>query len=360
MRFRRPTRGALFLTGALTFSLCLSSPHRQALAEPPAPAHPDDQMRAVLDQLAVLGPKPIETLTPTEARRQPTAGDAILQLAQSRGLVAPDKLPPVGHVETRVMSGPDGSPLRLRVYTPEGNGPFPVVVYLHGGGWVLGTLDTYDSSCRSISALTKSVVVSVDYRKAPEHPFPAAPEDSYAAFQYVVDHASLFHGDPRHVAIAGESAGGNLATVVSLMALERKGHLPVHQVLIYPVVNNVDTRSYREEANAKPLNAAMMHWFFKYYFKNPGDGANIFASPLRATEQRLRGMPPATIITAEFDPLHDEGVEYAAKLKRAGVPVREKYFTGVTHEFFGMGLFVDKAKEAEAFVAQGLEEAFSK
>ncbi len=324
-------------------------------------ARADDQMRAVLEQLAVLGPKPIVDLSPAQARLQPSAADAMVQLAQARGAYAPEKLPPVGMVETKVMSGPEGNPLALRVYTPEGAGPFPVVVYLHGGGWVLGTLDTYDASCRAISSLAKAIVVSVDYRKAPEHPFPAAPEDSYAAFQYVVDHAAELKGDPKHVAIAGESAGGNLATVVSLMAKERHGHLPVHQVLIYPVVNDAfDTPSYRSSATAKPLDAAMMHWFFQQYLKTPADGANLFVSPIRAGEERLRGLPPATVITAQIDPLHDEGVAYAAKLKRAGVPVRAKDFTGVTHEFFGMGLFVDKAKEAEMFVAQGLSEAFSK
>lgn len=352
------------LTRASLLALLLSlSTAARADKPPPAPAPPksmpDAQMRAVLDQLVVLGPKPIETLSPADARRQPTAGDAVIQLLQARGNAAPDKLPPVGSVETVSIPDAEGKPMSLRVYTPPGTGPFPIVVYLHGGGWVLGTLDTYDASCRAIAALAKAIVISVDYRKAPEHPFPAAPEDSYAAFQYVVDHAAQFNGDPKRVAIAGESAGGNLATVVCLMAKDRKGHMPVHQALIYPVTNYAfDTKSYVDNAQAKPLNAPMMQWFFQKYLKSPTDGANVYVSPLRATEAQLRGLPPATVVTDEIDPLRDEGAAYAAKLTRAGVAVKSKDWTGVAHEFFGMGLVVDKAKEAEVFVAQALDATF--
>lgn len=332
-----------------------------AQAPPPPKGAPDAQMSAVLEQLAAIGPKPIETLPPADARRQPNAGDAVIRLRQTLGELAPDKLPPVGMVETVSIPNAEGKPMSLRVYTPPGTGPFPIVVYLHGGGWVLGTLDTYDASCRAISTLAKAVVISVDYRKAPEHPFPAAPEDSYAAFQYVVEHAAQFNGDPKRVAIAGESAGGNLATVVCLMAKDRKGHMPVHQALIYPVTNYAfDTKSYAANAQAKPLNAPMMRWFFQNYLKSPKDGENVYVSPLRATEAQLRGLPPATVVTVEIDPLRDEGTAYAAKLTRAGVKVKSKDWTGVAHEFFGMGLVVDKAKEAEAFVAQALAASFGR
>ncbi|HYP91015.1 MAG TPA: alpha/beta hydrolase [Polyangiaceae bacterium] len=341
----------------LIFSaLIVSSP---ALGDDPLDrANP--QMRAVLEQLDFLGPKPIEELAPRDARHQPTAADAVLQLLQTQGVLAPDRLPAVGAVKTLAISGPDGDPLRLRVYTPPGHGPFPVVVYLHGGGWVIATLDTYDGSSRAICSLTEAVVVSVDYRRAPEHPFPAAPEDSYAAFQYVVEHASEFDGDASRVAIAGESAGGNLATVVSLMAAARQGHMPVHQALIYPITNDAfDTESYEVNADAKPLNRPMMQYFFDHYLEDPADGDNIFVSPLRATLDQLSELPPTTIVTAEIDPLRDDGRSYADKLTSAGVPVRTKDYPGVTHEFFGMGLVVDKALDAERFVAGELRAALS-
>ncbi len=323
-------------------------------------AKPDADMKALLDQLSVLGSKPIESLSPADARHQPSMADAVVQLTQSKGVVAPEKLPPVGKVETISMTGPDKQPLSLRVYSPpKATNADPVVVYLHGGGWVLANLDTYDASCRALSSLAHAVVVSVDYRRAPENPFPAATEDAYAAFQFVVDHASQVGGDPKRVAIAGESAGGNLATVVSLMAKERKGHVPVHQLLVYPVTNAAfDTASYRENANAKPLNQAMMKWFFAKYLKDPKDAADIHVSPVRASREQLRGLPPATIITAEIDPLRDDGRSYATKLREAGVDVKTMDVTGVTHEFFGAGLAVDKAKKAEVFATDNLKDAF--
>lgn len=322
---------------------------------------PNAQMQAVLEALQKLQPKPIETLPPVLARRQPSVADAMFQWTQEKGIVAPDRLPPVGKVEMRNLPGAQGSPIPVRVYTPKGSGPFPVMVYFHGGGWVIATVDTYDASCRGLCSLNRAVVVSVEYRKAPEHQFPAAPEDGYAALQYVTDHAAEFNGDMAKIAVAGESAGGNLAAVVCLMAKQRNGKMPVHQVLIYPITNYAfDTPSYHENANAKPLNAAMMRWFFQHYLRNASDGENILVSPLRATPDQLRGLPPATVITAEVDPLRSEGMAYADKLRAAGIDVASKDFEGVTHEFFGLALAVDQAKAAHALVTGRLKAAFGK
>ena len=289
------------------------------------------QMKAVLDQLESLKPKPIVTLSPADARKQPSPTDAVIQLMQVKGLVAPDKLPPVGMVETKAVPSPNG-PIPIRVYTPPGDGPFPIVVYIHGGGWVIATNDTYDSSARAISAMTKAVVVSPEYRKAPEHKFPAAHEDAYATLQYVATHGDAFKADVKKLAVVGESAGGNMATAVCLMAAQRGGVMPIHQVLVYPIANYAtDTPSYTENADAKPLNKPMMEWFFKQYLNTPEDGNNVLVSPLRATNEELKRLPPATIINAEIDPLRDDGQEYAKKLKAAGVDVETKVYALASH-----------------------------
>jgi acetyl esterase/lipase len=346
------------LTGFVAVAAARQAPPAEA-----AVAKADPEMKAVLEQLAILGPKPIEKLTPAEARRQPSPADAVTQLIQSRGNVAPDRLPPVGKVEMKTVPGPDGGqPINVRVYTPQGDAPqggFPVIVYYHGGGWVIASIDTYDGSCRALTNLTNAVVVSVDYRQAPEHKFPAAHEDSYAAAQHVMADAAAFGGDPARVAVVGESAGGNLATAVCLMAKERGGKMPIHQALVYPIANYAfDTPSYEENANAKPLNAAMMQWFFGHYLNSPADGESVLISPLRATDDELAGLPPATVVTAEIDPLRSEGTAYAEKLRAAGVDVAAQDYPGVAHEFFGMALVVDKAKAANAFVAGRLKDAF--
>jgi acetyl esterase len=316
-------------------------------------AKADPQMKAVLDELTALNGKPIETLSPEEARKQPTPADAVKQLMTKQGM---DMTPmPVGNVANRTIPGPGGE-IPIRVYTPAGNGPFPVLVYFHGGGFVIATIDTYDSSPRALCNMAKCVVVAVEYRKAPENKFPAAPEDAYAATQWVMNNAKEVNGDPARVAVGGESAGGNLSTVTCLMARDKGGKMPVYQMLVYPVVNNdLDTPSYNANANAKPLNKAMMAWFFGHYTRNQSDGMNPYACPMKAD---LKGLPPATVITDEIDPLMSEGKMYADKLEAAGVKVQYRNYEGVTHEFFGMGAVVDKAKDAEKFAAEGLMSAF--
>ena len=331
------------------------------MEKPPSGQRETAQMQQVLDAYKSLQPKPIEQLTVSEARKQPTMTDAVYQLLQDKGDAAPKKLPPVAKIETSSITASDGYSIPIRIYTPKGEGPFPVVVYYHGGGWVLANIDTYDSSARALSNLANAVVVSVEYRKAPEYKFPTAHEDSYAALQYVMKNASKFGGDPAQVAVAGESAGGNLATAVCLMAKERKGAMPIHQLLIYPVTNyDFNNPSYRDNKDAKPLNAAMMRWFFNNYLNTPNDGENKFVSPLRARIEDLKGLPPTTVITAEIDPLRNEGIAYEEKLKIAGVDIEAKDFEGVTHEFFGMAPVLNEAVEAEVFAAERLKGAFDK
>lgn len=344
-------REFVMLAGAGGAAIALGSPFLTRSAE--AVSAPDAQMKAVLDELAAFNAPPIEKQSPMNARNNPTAANAVMGLLAKRGQPAIEM---VGDVSHQLIPGPAGD-LLARVYKPQGQGPFPVLVYFHGGGWVIANLDTYDSSCRALTNAANCMVVSVAYRQAPEHKFPAAAEDAYASTQWVMSNAAQINGDPKRVAVGGESAGGNLAAVTCLMARDRGGTMPVHQMLIYPVTNYAfDTPSYQENANAKPLNKAMMMWFWSQYLKSESDGSNPYASPLRA--ENLRGLPSATVITADIDPLRSEGEAYADRLRQAGSAVKATNYTNVTHEFFGMGAVVDKAKQAVSEAAAGLRSGF--
>lgn len=324
-----------------------------ASAEMMMAAKPSPAMQAVLTKLAMLGGKPIETLTPQQARLQPSAADAVARVAMNHG-ISPLSMP-VGDVADSMFHA-GGADIPIRIYTPPGSGPFPVLVYYHGGGWVLADINAYDASARALAVKGKTIVVSVGYRLAPEHKFPVPADDAYAGFAWVTRHAASFNGDAKRVSVGGESAGGNLATVVAMMARDKHAAMPIHELLIYPVTNYAfDTPSYEKNAMAKPLNRAMMRWFFKHYLRTPADGARPYVSPLRATS--LANMPPATVITDDIDPLMSEGKAYADKLAAAGVPVRYKNYSGVTHEFFGMGAVVPTAVSAEAFAGEQLRYA---
>ena len=311
-------------------------------------------MKAVLDSLASLKPKPIEKLTPAQARKQPGPPQAVMALLKKQGKSTDPE--PVGKVENRTVPGPGGS-IPVRVYTPEGDGPFPVLIYSHGGGWVIAGIQAYDSSCRALCNAAKCVVISVGYRYAPENRFPSAHEDVYAATQYIIRHADQFGGDPKKVAIGGESAGGNLSTAVCLMARDRKGLMPVHQLLVYPLTDTrPNTPSIKENYTAKPLNGPMLPWFLKYTISKPSDKNSPYLAVLR--NPNLKGLPPATVITAQIDPLRSEGKAYADRLQKSGVPVRYKNYNGVTHEFFGMGAIVPEAKDAEMYAVDQLKKTF--
>ena len=325
---------------------------KQAMAATKSRA--DKDMAAVLTEFENLKPTPVIWLSAEEARAQPTPADAVAALLRERKhSTAPLS---IGKTKNQTIPGPGGD-IPIRIYTPQGNGPFPVIVYFHGGGWVIATIDTYDSSARALAKDADAIVVSVEYRKAPEHKFPAAHEDAYAAYQWVLHNADTFDGDPSMVAVAGESAGGNLAAAVCLMARARGELMPVHQALIYPVAGyDFNTPSYRENAQAKPLDKPMMGWFFEKYLREPADGNNPLVDLVNAPN--LSGLPPATIITAEIDPLRWEGKRYAERLLEAGVPVTYRNFEGVTHEFFGMGAVVGDAKKAVRLVAHGMNGSF--
>lgn len=314
----------------------------------------DPQMQAVLDSLAELNPKPIETLAPDQARRQPTIADAVKNLLKKRGMSAAPE--PVGKVEDRQIDGADGK-IAARIYTPLGMGPFPIIVYYHGGGFVIATVDTYDGSARALTNAAGAIVVSVEYRKAPENKFPAAHDDAFAAYRWTLANAASFGGDAGKIAVVGESAGGNLACNVSIAARERRIQMPVHQVLIYPVANNdLNAPSMIENQNAKPLNRPMLAWFYDKYLKNQEQSNDPRISLVKAD---LRNLPGATVITAEIDPLRSEGQLLAERLKAAGVTVSYCNYDGVTHEFFGTTAVVDKARAALAQSAANLRTAFS-
>ena len=314
---------------------------------------PNVRMQAVLDQLAALGAKPIETLSVVQARAQPGPADAVKALLVKEGKsTAPEA---VGSVVETSFAGPAG-PIAVTVYTPSGTGPFPVALYIHGGGWVIGSRQAYDSSARALTNAAGAIIVSTSYRQAPENRFPAAHDDTFAAYQWVRANARQFNGDPARVAVVGESAGGNMAASIAIRARAQNIPLPVHQVLIYPVTNYAfDTPAQLANQSTSPLGTNGLRWFYERYLNSPADGGNTVFAVLRAD---LLGLPPTTLITADIDPLRSEGAAYAQKLLAAGVRVNYRNYPGVTHEFFGMGAVLDDAKQAASQAALGLRQAF--
>ncbi|WP_223833678.1 alpha/beta hydrolase [Pedobacter riviphilus] len=250
-----------------------------------------------------------------------------------------------------------GGKIHLRIYTPKaGNGPYPLIVYYHGGGFVIANLDVYNASAQALAEQVGAIVVSVAYRLATENKFPIAHNDAFTAYEWAVKNAVDLKADPAKIAVVGESAGGNLAANVSIMARDKHIMLPVHQVLIYPIAQaNMNTESYKMYEKAKPLNKAMMGWFTEKYLTTMIEAQDPKISLVNAN---LNGLPSTTIITAEIDPLHDDGVILANKLKAVGVKVDSKNYEGVTHDFFGMALLVPEAKAAQAYAADQLKAAF--
>jgi acetyl esterase len=263
-------------------------------------------------------------------------------------------------VTTQDMTYPTaGGTQPVRIYKPAsaGNQPLPVVVYYHGGGWVIADLNTYDATPRAIAKDANAVVVSVEYRHEPKNKFPAQHEDAVAAYKWALENAGRFGGDPKRVAVMGESAGGNLAINVAIAARDQNLPKPVAQVLVYPVAGvDTNTPSYQANADAKPLNKPMMEWFLGHVIRSDQDKQDPRLDLVG--KANLRDLPPATVITAEIDPLMSEGKTLADKLGQAGVQTRYQNYEGVTHEFFGMGAVLADAESAQTLAVQELKQAF--
>jgi acetyl esterase len=263
----------------------------------------------------------------------------------------------VARVENLTIPGPAGE-IPIRTYTPEGDGPFPILVFFHGGGWVIGNLDTHDSICRSLANQADCVVVSVDYRLAPENKFPAAAAAAFGATQWVAANADQLNADPARIAVGGDSAGGNLAAVVSLMARDKGGPALIYQLLIYPTTNisTFDTQSFKDHADGYILTKDSMAYYRDHYIQGTEDTKNPYASPLLAED--LKGLPPALVVTAEFDVLTDESKAYAERLIQAGVPVTYTCYEGMIHPFFSFPAVVDCARKAMGETAAALRTVF--
>jgi len=297
--------------------------------------HP--KARAIVDQIAALPQLP--TLTPVEARGRPVPLEA-----------APEA---VGSVTARAIPGP-GGPLAVRIYRPR-DALRAALVYFHGGGWVVGSLDSADGSCRALTNRSRCVVISIGYRLAPETKFPGPVEDAYAATRWVADNAADLRIDPTRIAVGGASAGGNLAAAVALVARERGGPKIAFQLLTVPVTElSSKAGSHREFAEGYGLSAADMEWFGRHYVRTAADADDPHASVLRAD---LKGMPPAFVITAECDPLRDDGEAYADRLRTLGIAARYKRYPGMFHGFMGFPSVLPEAAQAFEDAGAALREA---
>lgn len=314
----------------------------------------DPQMLAVIEQFQSYNVTPYPMLTAAQAREEPNFHTALVDLLNKNNIS-----PAPANVTVKNMTIPNGTGegLLVRTYTPRnGTGPYPVIVYYHGGGWVIANLNTYEPSASALAEKTGAIVVSVAYRQAPEHRFPAAHEDAFAAYKWALNHASEINGNPDKVATAGESAGGNLSVAVALMAKERGVALPVHILSVYPIADgDIESPTYDMYVKSLFLNKPLMKWFFDLYKPDWQTETNPLISLIHAD---LSGLPETTIINAEIDPLRYEGGVLADKLDAAGVPVERKVYKGVTHEFFGMNALLEQAADAQNCAAKRLKESF--
>ncbi len=309
------------------------------------PFHP--QVQAIRDQLAVSQVPGLYTLSIEEARERDVKG----------AITTAGQVEPVALVRDFVIPGQAGD-LAARIYHADGTSELPALVYFYGGGWSLGTLDTSDAVCRAITNRAGCASIAVSYRLAPENKFPAAVEDCYAGTAWAAAHAAELGIDASRLAVGGDSSGGNLAAAVALLARERGGPSLVHQLLVYPNTDYAGaTDSVRDIDDEYFFNSKSIAWYWGMYLASPRDGENPLASPLRAAD--LSGLPAATVITAELDPLRDEAELYGKRLAEAGVPAEIIRYDGMMHGFFTMLGVLDAAREAVGTAADRLSAAFA-
>ncbi|MGY1691461.1 alpha/beta hydrolase fold domain-containing protein [Geodermatophilus sp. SYSU D01105] len=318
------------------------------------------QAQAIVDAHSSLGPLPFEILEPDEARRQPGPDDAVKRVMADRGIEGPE---PVGSVEDLTVPDAAAGQMRLRVYKPAdaGSGPLPVVVWVHGGGWVLFDIDTYDASCRGVCTKTGAIVVSPDPRRAPEAVFPASHDDVLAAYRWTVQHAAELGGDPARIAIGGESVGGTMALATTLQLAQAGEPVPSAVIAVYPLTTAEQYgESMTDAADARPLNLPLLSWMAMHAFQGvPEAATDPRVDLLGWTPDQLTLMPPTLVITDERDVLRSQGQEFARRLEAAGVPTMHRHHVGVMHEFFGAAAVLDEAEQAQQEAAAHLTRAFA-
>lgn len=305
------------------------------------------QMRSVIDRMARAARPPLHSQTPTAAREAYAIGAGVLEIPR----------PDIARVEDFTIAARDGYALPARLYAPTAERGLPLLLYLHGGGFTIGSIATHDTLCRELARQAGCMVVSLDYRLAPEYRFPTAPNDAWDALAWIAAHAATLGADPARLAVGGDSAGGTLAAVNAILA--RDAGLPLSlQLLIYPgTTAHQDTPSHRRFAHGYVLEEASITWFFDQYVRSRADRDDWRFAPLNAED--VEGVAPAWVGLAECDALVDEGVAYADKLRAAGVAVDLEIYRGVTHEFIKMGRAIPEALQAHADAAHALRAAFS-
>ncbi len=364
MIYPRFAHTASLVAASLTVSLGAAEANAQRTMTPPIPltaaqlmAQMTPQMAQVVTLFNMIKGTPIINLAPPDARQQFALEDAGKILERETGAASQPQ--PLGSVRDGLtIPGSDGNQIPIRIYTPTGTGPFPVVVYYHGGGFVIATIDTYDASARALAADTPAIIVSVEYRKAPEAPFPAAYDDAISSYQWVVNNIAQYNGIPAKVAVLGESAGGNLAAEVAIAAHTQGFQAPTAQVLVYPITSsNLNQASDLLFSDSSlPLNTPQLPYFSNNYLSNSGVSPNDpRVAPINAN---LQGLAPATIISAQLDPLESDGVNYYGALLAANNRATYQLYNGVTHEFFGLGAYIPTALAAEQFAAAQLSASF--
>ena len=319
----------------------------------------DPQAQRILDTFSAMGPQPLEILKPEQARKQPTLPDAVMAILKEDGKSTDPE--PVGSVRDVVIEGPGGD-LSVRIYSPaSADGvALPVLLWVHGGGWVLYTVDTYDASCRGLVNKTGAIVVSPEYRRAPEAVFPASHDDVLATYRWIAAHAAEFGGDPSRIAVGGESVGATMAAATSLQVMGAGEPMPVAQVLVYPLTTPEQYGdSMQEEADARPLNRLLLNWMALHAFEGvPERAADPRVDLLSLSDEQLSGLPPTLVITDERDPLRSQGEKFAQNLAAAGVTTQHVRYDGVMHEFFGAAAVLDKAEQAQLRAASHVLTAF--